>query len=168
MAPIARSRSEKSGSARRLRASDPALADELRRVCRVEAPPSCDERQVAAVGVDVLSEQRHFRRPSFGEGAHFGDDLRERPALLLTAHCRHDAERARVVAADLDRHPGGVGKFGADRLSGGERLGFVRRRIEDLDRRRAGPPSLVQQVGDATDVVGPENRVNVRRPLEDL
>ena len=168
MAPIARRRSAKSGSARRLARPDPALTDESRRACRVKFRPSCDERQVAAVGVDVLSEQGDFGGSSFGEGAHLADELRERPALLFATHRRHDAERARVVAADLDRYPGGIGKFGADRLRGGKRLGVVRRRVEDLHRRRAGPSSLVQQVGEATDVVGPEDRVDVRRTLEDL
>ncbi len=60
----------------------------------------------AAVGVDVLPEQRDLDDALVDERADLGEHVAG-PAVGLTAAQRgHDAERAGVVAADRDRHPG--------------------------------------------------------------
>lgn len=61
--------------------------------------------QIAAVAVDVLPEQGDFRDAVGDQRLHLGHDVVERAADLDTAHGRHDAERAVVVAADLDGDP---------------------------------------------------------------
>jgi hypothetical protein len=61
--------------------------------------------QVAAVGVDVLAEQRHLAHAVGGQALALGDDVRERPRDLAPARARHDAVRAAHVAADGDLHP---------------------------------------------------------------
>ena len=61
--------------------------------------------QVAAVAVDVLPEQRDLGDTVGGQLLDLGDDVGERPADLGPAHGGHDAEGARVVAADLDGDP---------------------------------------------------------------
>ena len=76
------------------------------------AAAASGELQVAPVAVDVLAEQRDLgdarRRPARSTSA---DDLVERTGDLHPADGRHDAERAVVVAPDLDRDPGVVGRL---------------------------------------------------------
>ena len=68
-------------------------------------------RQVVAIRVDVLAEQRDLAIAGRGERARLVDDVVERPAPLRPAAERHDAVGARLVAAVDDRQPG------ADRAS---------------------------------------------------
>jgi hypothetical protein len=87
--------------------------------------------QVATVGVHVLAEQGDLDDALLDQGTDLVDDLVERAADLATPHRRHDAEGARVVAADLDRHPGGVTEIPAHRKGGRELLGL----LDDLELR---------------------------------
>ena len=92
--------------------------------------------QVAAVRVDVLAEQRDLGDTVLGELAHLVEHVVVRPADLGAAHGGHDAERAVVVAPDLDRDPGVVARL----APGGQRRrehGVVvdHRLFEDLDQR---------------------------------
>ena len=87
-------------------------ADALDAVDRVERAQQVGElravlpgAEVAAVGVDVLAEQRDLDARRRGELLDLVHDVAHAPADLAAAHRRHDAERARVVAADLDRDP---------------------------------------------------------------
>ena len=52
------------------------------------------QREVAAVGVDVLAEQRDLGDAVGGQGVDLVDDVGERPADLAAPHGRHDAEGA--------------------------------------------------------------------------
>ena len=80
--------------------------------------------------------------PSAGQPVDLGDDVGERAADLGAAHRRDDAERAGVVAADLDRDPGVVRGLAARRQRAGEhRLVVEHGFVEDLgDRARRGGP----------------------------
>ena len=64
-------------------------------------------REVVAVRVDVLAEQRHLAIAGGGQRPGLVDDVVERPAPLRAAAERHDAVGARLVAAVDDRQPGG-------------------------------------------------------------
>ena len=124
----------------RVGAGEPHPADPLDRADRPEQVG--EERaapgQVAAVGVDVLTEQgdldhargRPAPRPR-PRGRRTGR-LTSRPA-----HRGHDAEGARVVAPGLDGHPGRVGDLAHAPSSGrrgrAPRVGIGR--VEDLDHR---------------------------------
>ena len=96
--------------------------------------------EVAAVAVDVLAEQRDLGDAGGGELADLGDDVVERPGDLHAAHRRHDAERAAVVAADLDRHPG-VERRLPDGRQGRREQGVIvdHGLVEDLGDRAAAP-----------------------------
>ena len=106
--------------------------------------------------------------PSAASALDLADHVVERAADLAAPHRGHDAERARVVAADLDRDPPGVRHLAARRQRAGERRVVVGRGLlEDLDDRPAGGPLLAEQLGGPTDVVGAEHHVDVGRPLDD-
>ena len=72
-------------------------------------------RQVVAVAVDVLAEERDLAVAGGSQRPRLVDDLVERPAALGAAAERHDAVGARLVAAVDDRQPG------ADRRPAGDR-----------------------------------------------
>ena len=125
-------------------------------------------RQVPAVRVDVLAEQGDLHSPTLGERPHLGHEIPEGPAHLRPAHRRHDAEGARVVAADLDRDPGRMGQVRPDGHRHRElRRVLVRRGFQDLVSGRSALACRVQQPHDPADVVGAEDRAHVRGPLED-
>ena len=62
--------------------------------------PSADR---AAIGVDVLAEQRDFRTPWSASAGDFGQHVVERARDFLAARVRHDAEAAVLAAAFHDR-----------------------------------------------------------------
>ena len=63
-------------------------------------------RQVAAVRVHVLAEERHLDDPLRRQGRDLAHHVGHRAAALPPAHARHDAVGADAVAADGDLHPG--------------------------------------------------------------
>src|SRR5438874_1532196 len=65
--------------------------------------PRAAVESFAMIGVDVLSDQRHFAHAGPREMPHLGDDLCDRARDLRTARVRHDAERAELVAPFLHR-----------------------------------------------------------------
>ena len=83
--------------------------------------------------------------PSCGQPSDLGDDVGERAADLGAAHRRDDAERARVVAADLDGDPGVVRGLAPSRQGAGEhRLVVEHGLVEDLgDRPVDGEPRVM-------------------------
>ena len=90
-------------------------------------------REVVAVGVDVLAEQRDLAVARRGEGPGLGHDLVEGPAPLGPATERHDAVGAGLVAAVDDRQPGADrrGAMHAARDDGrGARIGQSIRRAD--------------------------------------
>lgn len=61
--------------------------------------------EVAAVRVDVLTQEGDFGHSIAGELADFGNDVAHAAGDLTPTYLRHDAEGATVVTADLNRHP---------------------------------------------------------------
>ena len=96
-----------------------------------ELGPVLPGAEVAAVGVHVLAEQRDLGDAVGGERLDLVHDVAHAAADLAPAHRRHDAERAGVVAADLDRHPGRVIRVAAR----GQRRRVRLVLLEDLDDR---------------------------------
>ena len=149
-APTARSRSANSG-----RSGDRRVAVAAGR-----------QLEVAAVAVDVLAEQRDLGDAVGGERLDLVDDVVERAADLHAAHGGHDAERAAVVAADLDRHPRVVRRLADGRQRRREQGVVVDARlVEDLGDRAAGAGPSREQLGGAVDVVRAEHDVDVGGPL---
>ena len=96
----------------------------------------CSQREIAAVGVDVLAEQSDLGDAVRGERLDFGDELREGPADLGATHGGHDAESAAVVAPDLDGHPRAVSPLALGGEGGRKRRAVVGDgRFEHLDDR---------------------------------
>src|SRR5690348_10312830 len=62
---------------------------------------------VTPVEIHDLAEQRHFPNPLANECANFRDNFFDRPAPLLSAGLRHDAECAMHVASLHDRNKRG-------------------------------------------------------------
>ena len=87
-----------------------------------------------------------------------------RRSCSLAAQRRHDAERAGVVAADRDRHPGRVRRLAA----GGQGRREDLERLEDLDLRLLLDPRALEQRRQRAHVVGAEDDVDPRRPAGDL
>ena len=117
-------------------------------------------RDVAAVGVDVLSEQRDLGDATARQQLDLGHDVVEWAAHLGAPHGGHDAKGARVVAAGLDVDPRRIGQLahGAGTEQGvGARLG--RRRVKDLHERAFGPRPL-EQTRRAGEVVRAKDHVD--------
>src|SRR5271163_913165 len=72
-------------------------------------------RQIATVGVDILSEQRDLAHAVRGHRAHLAEKLGGGSAGLAAARRRHDAVGARAVAADADLQPALVGPLAPSR-----------------------------------------------------
>ena len=117
-------------------------------------------REVAAIGVHVLAEQRHLGDTLRDKRLHLRDQFVERAADLLAAHRRDNAERAGVVAADLDRHPRCVRHVATDGQGRRKRLGL----LENLSNRSV-LGRFAQQFGGPVHIVGAEHRVDERRLL---
>ena len=100
---------------------------------RITIVASC-QLNVAAVAIDVLAQQSDLRDPAGNQRLHFRDDVVERAADFNATNSRHDAERAVVVAADLDRHPRVVAGLASSRQCTGEHRMIVEHScIENLD-----------------------------------
>ena len=116
--------------------------------------------ELHAVGVDVLPQQGDLGDALGDQRLDLGEDLARPAVLLLAAQRRDDAERAGVVAAHGDRHPGGVRRLALGRQRGREHL----ERLEDLDLRLLVDPGPLEQHRQRADVVGAEDDVDPRRP----
>ena len=90
------------------------------------------------------------------------DDVAHAPADLGPTHARDDAERAGVVAADLDGDPGRV----VDLTAGRERRRVRLVLLEDLDQRLAGAARLGQERGRVGEVVGAEHDIHMTGPFD--
>ena len=78
-------------------------------------PARAPDGEVPAIRVHVLAEERDLHHSIVSEALDLGEDIPEGSRSLGTANERDDAERARVVAADADRHPGVMGAATAGR-----------------------------------------------------
>ena len=105
--------------------------------CEVKKP----SRSSPSVGVDGLAVEDHFARAARDRGAHVGKDLFHRAVVEAPAHVWHDAERAIVRAAALDRYeraevaegPGDAVRFAAQPEQGARFARFA-------EIFEAGPP----------------------------
>ncbi len=147
----------RAGEAHSLQAVDvPARAEQLRERLPVA--------ELDSVGVDVLPQQGDLADAVCHQRLDLGQDLPRPAVLLLAAQARHDAERAGVVAADRDRHPGGVRRLPLRRQRGREDL----ERLEDLDLRLLLHAGALEKHRERPDVVGAEDDVDPRRLAGDL
>ncbi len=139
--------------------SRPSISPQARSSLREGLPVA----ELHAVGVDVLAQQGDLADALGDQRLDLGEDLAGPAVLLLAAQRGDDAERAGVVAADRDRHPGGVRRVALGRQRRGEHL----ERLEDLDLRLLLHPRPLQQHRQRADVVGAEDDVDVRRLARD-
>jgi hypothetical protein len=122
------------------------------------------ELEVAPIRVDVLAEQGDLGDTVARELAHLGQHVVVRAAHLGPTHGGHDAERAVVVAADLDGDPGVVARLTPRRERRREhRVVVDHGLLEDLDERAGAALRLVQELGGAVHVVGAHHHVGPRR-----
>ena len=118
-------------------------------------------REIAAPGVDVLAEQRDLAHAVRCELRHLGDDVAGPAALLPPADRRHDAVRARRVAAHRHLHPRVRGPLAVLRQVAGEVL--VRAEPAAVDARAARADPLAE----VRDRARPERDVDLRVEVED-
>ena len=119
--------------------------------------------QVAAVRVHVLAQQRDLGDAVAREFAHLVDDVAHPAADLRAPDRRNDAERATVVAADLNREPRAV----IDLTLGRERRRIRLVLFEDLDDRLTSACRFGQQCRRVGQIVGAEDDVDVTGALHD-
>ena len=105
----------------------------------------------AAVGVDVLAQQRHFAHALVGEAGDLGEHVVERPRELFAARVRHDAVGAVLRAAFHDRDEGGRA-FDARRRQEVELLDLGKADVDlrprlRARRRRASPAAGAASAG---------------------
>ncbi len=124
-----------------------------------EADPAL-ERQVAAVAVDVLAEQRHLDHPVAGQPLHFGDQLGRVAADLAASRRGHDAVRADAVAALRDLHPALELPRPLHRQ--------VARDLLELEVALRAERVGVEELGQPVDLPGAEGHVHEGEAAEDL
>ena len=129
-----------------------------------EARAPLTRPQVPPVRVDVLAEQRHLADAVPGQLGDLPHDVAHPSAHLRPAHRGHDAERAGVVTADLDRDPGRVVDFAAGRERRRIRLVL----LEDLHHRAPPAGRLRKQLGRPGQVVRAEHDVDVPGTPDDV
>ena len=117
-------------------------------------------RQVAAVGVDVLAQQRHLADPVGGEAADLLHQLAGRAAHLAPARGGHDAVGADRVAADADLHPALEVAGALGRQVAGEAL--------ELEEALGGERVRGEELGQLVDLAGAEGDVDEREAREHL
>ena len=117
----------------------------------------------AAVGVDVLAEQRDFLDALLREPCDFGQHVVERSADFLPACEWHDAVGAEFRAPFHDRDESGR-VLGASRRQVVELLNLGER---DVDLRLAARPAFGDQLGQAVQRLRTKHDVDIRRTLDD-
>ena len=117
-------------------------------------------REVAAVGVDVLAQQRHLAHPVVGEPADLLHQFAGRPAHLAPARGGHDAVGADRVAADADLHPALEVAGALGRQVAGETL--------ELEEALGGERVRGEELGQLMDLTGAEGDVDEGEAREHL
>src|SRR5262249_24827974 len=120
---------------------------------------------IDAVGVDVLSHQRHFFIPCLRQTTDFLEHHLWRATDLRPACIGHDAERAAFVAAMHDAHKGRNAAVTRHR-EGPEVI--VEYSVSDFEDGLALLLYLAHQVQHATDVQRAKDQVNIRGALQDF
>ena len=116
--------------------------------------------EVAAVGVDVLPEQRHLAHAVGGHRADLRDELVARAADLAPARGGHDAVGARAVAADADLQPALEGALAPRRQVPGEAL--------ELEVALGGQRVAREELRELVHLPGAEGDIDEREALEHL
>ena len=120
--------------------------------------------EIAAVGIDVLPEQRDLADALACQPRDLAQDLTGAPADLAAAHRRHDAVRADRVAAHRDLHPGLEPALAVHRQRAGE-LALVSD-SKSAARRLAPGAEPVREMRDRPRPEGDvDERVEVEEPL---
>ncbi len=117
--------------------------------------------QVAAPGVDVLTEEGQLADALVGEVGHLGQDLTGPAADLLPAHLRDDAVRAHGVAAHRDLHPRLEAPLAVRGEAGGERP-----LLADAEARARRLSPGPQPLAEVRDRARPEGDVDERVEVE--
>src|SRR5262245_48821311 len=120
---------------------------------------------IDAVGVDVLSHQRHFFIPCLRQTTDFLKHYLWRTTDLRPACIGHNAERAAFVAAVHDAHEGGDAAIACHR-EGPEVV--VEHFVGDFEDGLMLFLYLTHQVQHAADVQRAKDQVNIRRALQDF
>ena len=142
------------------------VADPLDPVDRVDPGEQLGERgpvlaaQIAAVGVDVLAQQRDLAHAVGGQPADLLHELRGGTADLAPARRGHDAVRAHAVAAHADLDPPLVIALPLGRKMPGEAL--------ELEEALGGERVAGQELGQLVDLAGAERDVDEREAREHL
>ena len=147
------------------RVANPLQAIEVReRADQAGEIPVATIRSGAAVGVDVLPEQRDLARAGRDQPPRLGQDRRCRPRGLGAARVRDHAEGAELVAALL---------HGQERRDAGRCCQLLGQAVElALDRevgvelRLAAARAPVEQLGQPVIALRPDHDIDVGRALE--
>ena len=91
--------------------------------------------EIAAIGVDVLSQQRDLANAIGRKSLNLGKQLAERSTDFSTTYRRNDAVGARVVTADLNGDPRRPVNLSAHRECGRERGRIVKGFIPNFGDR---------------------------------
>src|SRR5690606_13177675 len=116
-----------------------------------------------AIGVHVLSEQRHLANALRGEPRDLGEHVVERARDFVPARVRNDAEAAVLAAAFHDRDEG-ARAFAARRRHPVELLDLGE---ADVDLRTAGGAATLDHLGQAVQRLRPEDEIDVGRAPDD-
>lgn len=114
-------------------------------------------KEIATVGVNVLSQQRNLAHALTHKPGNLVDNLLEGTTLLTTTDVRHDAVRAEVVAARHDRHPGVILRLAMPRHTHGVGILMLIR----TDMALAIQKRLGDKLGHVSNGMGAENDVDV-------
>src|SRR5690606_25067947 len=112
------------------------------------------------VRIDVLAEQRDFDDALCGELAHFREDVPERPADLVAAGVRYDAEAAVLAAALHDRYERCRARGARLR----QVIEFLDLGKADVDDRPAGALDVADHGGETMQGLRAEHEVDEGRP----
>ena len=120
--------------------------------------------QILSVGVDVLSEKHHFHNTVSHKLFDLFDNVLRLSAPLASAHIRHDAVTAEVIAAEHDIDAGLERIFSLDREFLHDLIGS----FPDIHHHLLFHEALVEQLRKFENVVGSEDQVNMAVTLFDL
>ena len=140
--------------------SSPSTASTAPQQLAERGGPAPGGPEVAAVGVDVLPEQRDLADAVGHEALDLGDELGERAADLAPARRGHDAVAAAAVAPDGDLHPPLVPALAAGRQ--------VAREALELEEALRGQRVAREELGELVDLAGAEGDVDERELAEDV
>ena len=117
----------------------------------------------AAIGVDVLAEQRDFLDALLGQAGHFGQHVVQRARHFLAARVGHDAVAAVLRTAFHDRDKGGR----TVHARGRQVVELLDLRKTDVHLRALLPLTPREHLGQAVQCLRAEDHVDVGRALDD-